>query len=573
MGQSVSRLFALLGAYFPGMLQRQQQAGEAGTDRGYSSDEMSSTAGTGKLYGSTGGPSAFFGNHFLMGGEMYDTKPEVYLFGEQQDLDLLGSKPVKFPHSPKRVTDSVSALNALVNVRKDSVKFSKVGRTGVGYSSGFYRLEFTFDCDVSCYVQIHFCAKESIDEHQQTRIVCRQTHFDSSERYHFPVGANQQFSHFVFKPHRYDLKLMHWDGGSPYFPVLIEIRSVSDQFPEQVQSTMCSIERSADQSTALILKPLKQKLIFNGVVFLLQEIFGIENKENAETSLTEENGAECIICMANPRDTMILPCRHLCICNGCAETLRYKLNNCPICRSPFKALLKIRALRSSLVGVGSDATGSMLRIRREPLTLFEAINGLSTSTVQRPTTQAPNKSFAIARCDAHGDVVTTATASTSDPLGGNSPLKAINQKAVVVKKRITKSDLDTEHIELDEIDTRAREIPHASFIHYSPGSSSITRRSSNSPPPLGRAHSPFSTANSSYQSARSIPEEERDRGVILASAPNLVTESDERSMTNLSIEGENAQQSSTLGKDRRKRRTQKGSKKRMSEPLASSSLT
>ena len=64
---------------------------------------------------------------------------------------------------------------------------------------------------------------------------------------------------------------------------------------------MCSIERSADQSTALILKPLKQKLIFNGVVFLLQEIFGIENKENAETSLTEENGAECIICMANPR--------------------------------------------------------------------------------------------------------------------------------------------------------------------------------------------------------------------------------------------------------------------------------
>jgi hypothetical protein len=94
---------------------------------------------------------------------------------------------------------------------------------------------------------------------------------------------------------------------------------------------------------------------------------------------------------------------------------------------------------------------------REPLTLFEAINGLSTSAVQRPTTQAPNKSFAIARCDAHGDVVTTATGSTSDPLGGNSPLKAINQKAVVVKKRITKSDLDTEHIELDEIDTRARE--------------------------------------------------------------------------------------------------------------------
>ena len=94
-----------------------------------------------------------------------------------------------------------------------------------------------------------------------------------------------------------------------------------------MQMTMCSIERSTDQSAALILKPLKQKLVSNGVVFLLQEIFGIENKENAESVLAEENGAECIICMANPRDTMILPCRHLCICNGCAETLRYKVKN------------------------------------------------------------------------------------------------------------------------------------------------------------------------------------------------------------------------------------------------------
>lgn len=32
------------------------------------------------------------------------------------------------------------------------------------------------------------------------------------------------------------------------------------------------------------------------------------------------------------RDTLILPCRHLCLCNACADTLRYQANNCPICR-------------------------------------------------------------------------------------------------------------------------------------------------------------------------------------------------------------------------------------------------
>jgi hypothetical protein len=47
----------------------------------------------------------------------------------------------------------------------------RVGRAGGGYSSGFYRLEFIFDCDVSCYVQIHFCAKEVIDEHHQAQYV------------------------------------------------------------------------------------------------------------------------------------------------------------------------------------------------------------------------------------------------------------------------------------------------------------------------------------------------------------------------------------------------------------------
>lgn len=101
-------------------------------------------------------------------------------------------------------------------------------------------------------MQIHFCAKEIVEEHQiqfdnlrnfyrnnsiPLRISSRQPHFEPSERFHFPVGSNQQFNHFMFKPHRYDMKLMHWDGGV-HFPVLIEIRSVSDQYPEQVQTKL-----------------------------------------------------------------------------------------------------------------------------------------------------------------------------------------------------------------------------------------------------------------------------------------------------------------------------------------------
>ena len=45
-----------------------------------------------------------------------------------------------------------------------------------------------------------------------------------------------------------------------------------------------------------------------------------------------DNSAECVVCLSDVRDTLILPCRHLCLCHTCADTLRYQANNCPICR-------------------------------------------------------------------------------------------------------------------------------------------------------------------------------------------------------------------------------------------------
>lgn len=36
----------------------------------------------------------YFGAHFIMGGERFDTpQPEAYLFGENSDLNFLGSRP------------------------------------------------------------------------------------------------------------------------------------------------------------------------------------------------------------------------------------------------------------------------------------------------------------------------------------------------------------------------------------------------------------------------------------------------------------------------------------------------
>lgn len=88
--------------------------------------------------------------------------------------------------------------------------------------------------------------------------------------------------------------------------------------------------------------------------------------------------------MSETRDTLILPCRHLCLCNSCADSLRYQANNCPICRAPFRALLQIRAVQK---GVSTHALHQNTPTGGEPVcdqhvppgyipvSLIEALNG------------------------------------------------------------------------------------------------------------------------------------------------------------------------------------------------------
>ncbi len=41
---------------------------------------------------------------------------------------------------------------------------------------------------------------------------------------------------------------------------------------------------------------------------------------------------ECVVCLSQRRDTLFLPCRHMCLCLSCAESLCMHSDKCPICR-------------------------------------------------------------------------------------------------------------------------------------------------------------------------------------------------------------------------------------------------
>eukprot|EP00475_Leptophrys_vorax_P003413 TRINITY_DN12013_c0_g1_i1.p1 TRINITY_DN12013_c0_g1~~TRINITY_DN12013_c0_g1_i1.p1 ORF type:complete len:502 (+),score=25.50 TRINITY_DN12013_c0_g1_i1:121-1626(+) len=131
-------------------------------------------------------------------------------------------------------------------------------------------------------------------------------------------------------------------------------------------------ESSEHPQPRFALRAFKQKIWVDGTKYEVQEIYGIEqcgragpssaakkgrqgagDGSSSETTSDgnvgadeedddEVDGKDCVICLSAPRDTTVLPCRHMCMCADCAKVLRYQTNKCPICRQPVERLLEIR---------------------------------------------------------------------------------------------------------------------------------------------------------------------------------------------------------------------------------------
>ncbi|XP_076661261.1 mahogunin ring finger 1 isoform X1 [Halictus rubicundus] len=345
---------------------------------------------------------SYFGSHFIMGGERFDTpQPEAYLFGENADLNFLGSRPTPFPYPPPQANDPTKTLKSLVNIRRESLRLVRnvdqtsaspqcqnlkhYGDGDVDKKSSRYNIEFTFDCDVRCAITLYYFCTEEVTTKGVT--YTPRDPSMNSETYYYKKGANQLFSKtsHVFDPLAYNEEDLLYNADREIIPIAIHcVAEEGSDEPKQSHTTIAVVEKHSDGT--YVLKALKQKLYVDGLCYLLQEIYGIENK-NAENAKqqgsdedTDDNGSECVICMYDVRDTLILPCRHLCLCNNCADSLRYQANNCPICRAPFRALLQIKALQRATGAVISNPPlpeGSCENIPSgyEAVSLIEALNG------------------------------------------------------------------------------------------------------------------------------------------------------------------------------------------------------
>ncbi|CAJ1018389.1 Zinc finger, C3HC4 type (RING finger)/Prokaryotic RING finger family 4, putative [Leishmania lindenbergi] len=90
-------------------------------------------------------------------------------------------------------------------------------------------------------------------------------------------------------------------------------------------------------------KVAKQLLQVGNEVYDLEDVFDDGRGDDVRDAAGDEEDMEglCVICLTNQKDTTILPCRHMCLCNTCAAHLRLSNNRCPLCRGNIDRVMTL----------------------------------------------------------------------------------------------------------------------------------------------------------------------------------------------------------------------------------------
>ncbi|KAE9619715.1 putative aminoacyltransferase, E1 ubiquitin-activating enzyme [Lupinus albus] len=249
----------------------------------------------------------------------------------------LPAPPMPYVEHQKAVT-----IRNDVNIKKESLKIEPDEN-----NPGRFVVSFMFDATVDGSITILFFAKEGegciLTPMKENTLPPVTVNFQQGlgQKFKQPAGTGIDFSVFeesdLFKVSDMDVYPLavkadasSRDGhGSNETPTSGKTNS---------QITQAVFEKEKGE---LRVKVVKQILWVNGMRYELQEIYGIGNSVESDLD-GNDPGKECVICLSEPRDTTVLPCRHMCMCSGCAKVLRLQTNRCPICRQPIERLLEIK---------------------------------------------------------------------------------------------------------------------------------------------------------------------------------------------------------------------------------------
>ncbi|WOL08083.1 putative E3 ubiquitin-protein ligase LUL2 isoform X1 [Canna indica] len=231
-----------------------------------------------------------------------------------------------------------------VNIKKETLRVEPDDQ-----NPGKFLVAFMFDATVAGSITVFFFAKEGLD----CNLTATKEDLLESVTVSFKEGLGQQFKQpsgtgidfSVFN----DSELTK-EGELDIYPLAVKAEAcpsnnqepaVEDQKLGNSNSQITQALFEKKENGEFHVRVVKQILWVNQTRYELQEIYGIGNSIDNDTN-GNDPGKECVICLSEPRDTTVLPCRHMCMCSECAKVLRFQTNRCPICRQPVERLLEIK---------------------------------------------------------------------------------------------------------------------------------------------------------------------------------------------------------------------------------------
>jgi hypothetical protein len=68
----------------------------------------------------------------------------------------------------------------------------------------------------------------------------------------------------------------------------------------------------------------------------------LQKQSSTAISASAQEQNFCCICKESPKTILLLPCRHICLCEECSDNFRNgRLENCPVCRQTIVDILRV----------------------------------------------------------------------------------------------------------------------------------------------------------------------------------------------------------------------------------------
>lgn len=88
----------------------------------------------------------------------------------------------------------------------------------------------------------------------------------------------------------------------------------------------------------------KQKVQCGSIVRNAEALYGTMPNPKGTAGQQGEDSGECVICLTQPKNVVILHCRHVCLCRSCAAITSSTWSfQCPVCRGRVAAMVAVTA--------------------------------------------------------------------------------------------------------------------------------------------------------------------------------------------------------------------------------------